>query len=54
MNKLTAQKNEDNEQFTMILYEQSLIFAGKNNMISIKFNQFNDCSLYFLKKKDLF
>ena len=33
MNDKIAQKNEDNKQFTMISYEESVIFESKYNIL---------------------
>ena len=51
MNKY-HQKKVDNNQFSVILYK-NLNFEGKNNIISIKLNQFNNCCLYSIKNKKL-
>ena len=45
-------KSEDNKQFIVNLYKQSLIFENKNNIIK-NFNQYNDLCLYSPKSKDL-
>ena len=53
MNKQIAQKNGDNKQFIVILYEQSIIFEARNIIININVNCSNKGCLYFLENKSL-